>query len=57
MRTVVIATAFLGLLFGSASAMPAATKVSNATPITKVRNCYQTCQTYGNQRVCNTQCY
>jgi hypothetical protein len=58
MRTVVIAAAFLGLLVGIASAMPAATKVHNATPITKAgTNCQTHCYNAGGQRFCNTQCF
>jgi hypothetical protein len=58
MRAVVIATAFLALLFGSASAMPVAMKVHNATPVTKAgSNCHTTCYNVGNQRHCDTQCF
>lgn len=51
-RTIVIATAFR-----SARAMPVATKVSNATPVTKVTNCQTTCYNAGTQRICNTHCF
>lgn len=58
MKVIVIAIAALGLIVGSASAMPIAKKVAhNATPITKAGYCNTNCYTIRNQQHCTTQCF